>query len=995
MSLRLKTSNNQYVTLISAYAPTMTNPDELKESFYEELRGLLHSVPYHDKLLLLGDFNARVGNDHHIWPGVLGCHGIGSMNSNGLLLLSLCSEFDLTISNTVFQQANKHKTSWKHPRSNHWHILDYVIVRRPDVKNVHITRAMCTPEYLSDHRLIRSKVAIPFVPKKMTSRVKMPKKMDVSSLKSQSKVQEVSSKLDEHLLSHSIEGDIETSWKTMRDCIYETASDVLGFVKRKHQDWFDENDSDIQDLLDAMHTSHRIWISDKKSLAKKGAYLHAKRESQRRLRTLKETWWRQKAKELQTAADTHNAKAFYEGLKAVYGPKTSGNSPIYSSDNSELFTDRDKILKRWAEHFQSVLNHESTIDSDVIESLTQRPFVSELSGTPTQTEVKLAIKQLTNGKAPGGDGIPGEIFKLGGPVLISQLTKLFINIWITGGVPQDFKDESIVSIFKNKGSRTNCDDYRGISLLSIAGKILARVILNRINKHLVSSVYPESQCGFRAGRGTVDMVFGLRQLQEKAREHNRDLHMVFVDLAKAFDTIDRNALWKVLSKLGIPADMLSVIRSFHEGMQASVSSSGQSSDTFSVTSGTKQGCVLAPVLFALFFSVMLDYAFSDMNQGVMIQFRTSGGLFNNRRLNAKTKTRQQLLRDLLFADDAALCADSLSEMQEIVDRLSLACKAFGLTISIKKTEHLHQPKRNCQQTEGNILIDDKPLKNVKSFVYLGSIATANAVLDKEIAARIGKASSSFGKLTDRLWKDHDISLGTKISVYTAVVVKTLIHGCETWAPYKKQISHLDAFHMRCLRSICGLSWKDRVRNSDILDKCKTSGIEFFLIKSQCRWAGHVVRMDDSRIPKILLYGQLEDAPRKIGRPLLRYKDKLKANLKSLDLDVNNWESIATDRKLWRATFLPGLDRFEKARLIHHNQLAAQAKIRKTQPYEGPWFPCELCGFKSKSKGGLASHKRKHQREAEAQQELNLSCAVCGRTCKSKGGLKLHMKTHAK
>ena len=188
------------------------------------------------------------------------------------------------------------------------------------------------------------------------------------------------------------------------------------------------------------------------------------------------------------------------------------------------------------------------------------------------------------------------------------------------------------------------------------------------------------------------------------------------------------------------------------------------------------------------------------------------------------------------------------------------------------------------------MIDDKPLKNVKSFVYLGSTVTENAVLDKEIGARIGKASSSFGKLTERLWKEHDISLGTKISVYNAAVIPTLLFGCETWAPFKKQIRHLayDAFHMRCLRSICGLSWNDRIRNSDILDKCKTSGIEFFLIKAQCRWAGHVVRMDDSHIPKMLLYGQLEDAPRKIGRPLLRYKDKLKANFKSLDLDLNTW-----------------------------------------------------------------------------------------------------------
>jgi len=356
----------------------------------------------------------------------------------------------------------------------------------------------------------------------------------------------------------------------------------------------------------------------------------------------------------------------------------------------------------------------------VINEIPQRPVLQELSGAPALAEVEIAINQLSNGKSPGKDGIPAEIFKHGGASLVSGLTNLFVVIWLEGAVPQDFKDASIISIFKNKGSRTCCDDYRGISLLSIAGKVLARVILNRINKHLVASVYPESQCGFRAGRGTVDMIFGLRQVQEKSREHNKDLFMVFVDLTKAFDTVSRPTLWEVLSKLGVPSDMLKVICSFHDGMEAFVSAGGQNSETFPVSSGTKQGCVLAPVLFALFFSVMLESAFSDCEKGVNIQFRTDEHAFKRGGFRGKSKLRSQLLCDLLFADDAALVAHSLEEMQDLVDRFSRATKAFGLTISIKKTELLHQPKPGCPQTDKNIFVDGKPLKNVDKFVYLGT-----------------------------------------------------------------------------------------------------------------------------------------------------------------------------------------------------------------------------------------------------------------------------------
>ena len=134
-----------------------------------------------------------------------------------------------------------------------------------------------------------------------------------------------------------------------------------------------------------------------------------------------------------------------------------------------------------------------------------------------------------------------------------------------------------------------CDNHRGISLLSVAGKILAKVVLNRIITHIVPDVYPESQCGFRAGKGTVDMIFALRQIQEKSREQNNDLYMVFIDLTKAFDTVNRPALWKVLRKLGIPDNMLSVISSFHNGMKASVHAGGPSkskNDVISIANRT-------------------------------------------------------------------------------------------------------------------------------------------------------------------------------------------------------------------------------------------------------------------------------------------------------------------------------------------------------------------------------------------------------------------------
>ena len=112
--------------------------------------------------------------------------------------------------------------------------------------------------------------------------------------------------------------------------------------------------------------------------------------------------------------------------------------------------------------------------------------------------------------------------------------------------------------------------------------------------------------------------------------------MLFIDLTKAFDTVNRDALWHVLSKVGVPDKMKNVIISLHDGMKAQVAMDGTTSEPFDVTNGTKQGCVLAPLLFAIFFAVMLTHAFPDSSYGIPLTYRYSGGLFNNQRMKAKT-----------------------------------------------------------------------------------------------------------------------------------------------------------------------------------------------------------------------------------------------------------------------------------------------------------------------------------------------------------------------
>ena len=135
MTLRLSSSGKRDATIVSAYAPTMTNPDEVKDKFYDDFDTVIPAAPRTDKLILIGDFDARVGTDHQTWEGVIGSEGVGKCNSNGLLLRK-CAKHELLITNTVFRLPTRRKTTWMHPRSKHWHLIDYVIVRRKDRQDV-------------------------------------------------------------------------------------------------------------------------------------------------------------------------------------------------------------------------------------------------------------------------------------------------------------------------------------------------------------------------------------------------------------------------------------------------------------------------------------------------------------------------------------------------------------------------------------------------------------------------------------------------------------------------------------------------------------------------------------------------------------------------------------------------------------------------------------------------------------------------------------------
>ena len=318
--------------------------------------------------------------------------------------------------------------------------------------------------------------------------------------------------------------------------------------------------------------------------------------------------------------------------------------------------------------------------------------------------------------------------------------------------------------------RAECGNSRCISLLTVAAEVPTKIMLTRILEHVVDLVLPDSQCGIRRGRSTIDMIFVARQLQDKCREQHQDLYLAFVDLTKAFDTVNRDLLWNILRKFGCPQTLIAILQQFHAGMCAQVVMAGSQSSSFPVEVGVKQACVLAPIIFNQLLIAIALVSLRDLQTSDFVgtEYRLDGDLFNLRRLQAKTMTSAMIFA-LQYADGAAIPCLTADGLQRSHDVMSETYLRAGHMIKTTITEILSTSSPDAQAFSiGN------QLNNSDNFTYLGTNLSFSGDLTIEIQRRINLASSAFDRLNKRVFGNQNLTINKTIVVYCAVVVVVVV-----------------------------------------------------------------------------------------------------------------------------------------------------------------------------------------------------------------------------
>lgn len=788
----------------------------------------------------------------------MGPHGEQQINDNGRKLIHLCENNNFKITNGFYKHKEIHKYTWTQRTRNLKSIIDYVICRQHTRLQVYDVRAVRGVTCGSDHFLVRAKIMFPMSHKKHDSvniKQEIEKipfvKYNIDSFTHHSTQILYKNRLDEKLQEKENQS-FEDTYSNIITSIHAAAQETLGEKRKLNSNkiWWNEQ---IEDLVKQKKELYLKWLSTKKD----EDHNEYKKMTQLVKKTIikeKNNIWEKKCQEINAYIGGRRCTEAWRFIKT-----------IKSNEREQVNIDLIEHNK-WVDHYKTLLteDRQQYMNYDLSTPILVE---GETINVDLQT-VKKAITKLKNGKASGPEGIPAELIKFGTEKLFRLLTKT-INMCLNGHpVPEQWKEAYISSIHK-KGNKRDCNNYRGISVTSTLSRLYGRIIRDIIEQEYQEH-QEEEQSGFRAGRSCTDNVFCLKQIIEKKTATNRDVHLTFVDLQKAYDNIPTKKLWEVLQESNISHTIIKAIQNLYEGSKSRIKVRNDLSQQFLVTKGLRQGCCVSPTLFKIYAAAALKQ-WKRKVRGMGIQLNDDMCLYT-----------------LQFADDQVVLANDKDDMEYMVRKLIQEYFEWGLAVNIDKTKYL------CVgETTDNLHLDDKEISTCKEYKYLGVTFTDTGTDEREIDLRIVQARKAISCLNSILWS-KEITKKRKYNIYESMIKSTLLYGAETWRLTERYKKKIEAVEMDAIRRSLRISRMDKIRNEIIKERM---GIEGTIIddieRKQLTWYGHVNRMHEGRLPKLTMEWQPQEK-KKRGRPKTSWGTEIRKAMSVRNLEQGQWEN----RKEW-------------------------------------------------------------------------------------------------
>jgi exonuclease III len=677
---RITWARSGKLLIVSVYMPTaIRTHEQATRECYEELTGLIANHP-RSTLLIGGDFNARIG----IAPGTgsrrhVGPHTHGGTNDNTEAFVNFLAEADLTIPSTYMWRKWKHRWTWEMMGGNHYEI-DHVVTR---AKDRHAFRRVWAQSGIggpSDHRPIIAEINLQQRPKRRqaTSQSnRIPHKLFAAS---EEKLEEFTEQLATRLPTGN--GNAEATLSEGIAAMHQASE----YLKETH--------TETRGILEEAKAEVRARLADLdfgQTRDKHKELLRARRRVDRIKRREERRWTRAQT----SAAEKHfvsgNSKALYETLKTINrGSKTTEKKaprqlrPVVR--DGITFSTPEPIAQCLATWLASIVGGTRNRRTLTLDDQPDNPNQID-TAPPQQGEIESAISSLRNRRAGGPDGIINECLKNGGPSIIAWLLQLFSKIWAENmTTPRSLSALTMIMICKPGKSAERVESYRPIGLSSTILKVLETILATRLQPWY-RSVLGQYQVGFTRSRQLAEHVATIRILAEQERAAKQEAVAVFLDLSAAYDKVDRSVLYEFLGKMGMPTEILELIRSVHSAAHFVVKVQQAESTPFDMTGGLPQGSPLSPMLFNLFLEGIMRIVipqweragYSGLERGVN---PATGNLVWKGTRSHNTTIK---VHSLAYADDIVLLARDAAQAKGMLEILHGTLSAAGMEISTTKS----------------------------------------------------------------------------------------------------------------------------------------------------------------------------------------------------------------------------------------------------------------------------------------------------------------------